>query len=277
MAKSRYLDLRGVRWHVRIEGAGPPLVLLHGFTGSAATWSACTATWARRYCVVAVDFIGHGRSDAPHDVTRYTMDSCVADLEAIADALALEKVRLLGYSMGGRVALHWALKHPERLAALMLESCSPGIADPKERAARRASDDRLAEQLDRGDLAAFVDWWERLPLFATEQNMPAQARAKLRAERMGNRPHGLANALRGLGAGAQSPLWERLPELALPALVLAGELDTKYVAITQATAAALPDAEWVVIEGAGHAIHRERPDVFAQCVDDFLRRRAPAS
>lgn len=273
--ESSYLDLHGLKWHVRIAGKGPPLLVLHGFMGSVATWSACVRAWASDYRVIAVDLVGHGQSAVPADVSRYTLDSCVADLEAIADALRLRSVRLLGYSMGGRVALYWALNHPERLAALLLESSSPGIADPQERAARRASDARLASELDRGDLAAFVDRWERLPLFATERSLPPQARKALREERLANNPAGLANSLRGMGAGSQPSLWGCLSKLEVPTLVVAGEHDTKYVAIAQATAKALPNAECVVIEGAGHAVHRERPDVFTQCVSDFLRRRAP--
>ncbi|PZN12628.1 MAG: 2-succinyl-6-hydroxy-2,4-cyclohexadiene-1-carboxylate synthase [Bacillota bacterium] len=251
-------------------GTGDPIVLLHGFTGSTATWEGHREALARLGPVIAVDLVGHGRSGAPEAVDRYRMERCVADLLALFDRLDLRRVRLVGYSMGGRVALHVTLAAPARVACLVLESASPGIADPAEREQRRRQDEALADRIEREGIAAFVRYWESLPLFATQQRLPAAVRKRLRAQRLANRPRGLANSLRGMGAGAQEPLWDRLPELDLPVLVVVGELDAKYCGIAQEMVRRLPRGRLAVVPGAGHAVHLERPEAFIQVVGTFL-------
>jgi 2-succinyl-6-hydroxy-2,4-cyclohexadiene-1-carboxylate synthase len=253
---------------------GAPLVLLHGFTGGAENWRPLSAAWAGRFRTIAVDLLGHGRSDAPADPARYRMERCVADLAAALDQLGQPGVSVLGYSMGGRIALHFAAAYPERVRALVLESASPGLAAPEERAARVAADEALARQLERDGLEAFVDYWERLPLFASQARLPESVRAVQRAQRLCNNPQGLANSLRGLGTGAQPSLWERLPELHAPTLLVAGALDAKFTAIARQMAAALPAAQLASVPEAGHTVHLERPDVFATLVADFLRDQA---
>jgi 2-succinyl-6-hydroxy-2,4-cyclohexadiene-1-carboxylate synthase len=266
------LSVNHITLNVELAGAGRPLLLLHGFTGSAATWRSQIARLAPHMRAIAPDLVGHGRSDAPIDPERYRMERCVEDLLALLYTLDVERVDVLGYSMGGRVALHLAATAPWRVRALVLESSSPGIADPLERQARAASDEALAGSIERNGLSAFVDRWERLPLFASQAALPADVRAKLRAQRLQNNPLGLANSLRGMGAGRQEPLWERLATLHIPALLIAGELDAKYCAIAQSMAAALPDAQTAIVPNAGHAVHLEQPDVFMRNVLRFLSR-----
>lgn len=264
------ISVNGITLHAALAGAGPPLLLLHGFTGSAATWRPLAERLAPLRRTIAVDLIGHGLSDAPADPARYSMEHCLADLLALLDALGLARAAVLGYSLGGRVALQLAAAAPERVSALVLESASPGLASATERAARAAADDALATAIERDGLAAFVAGWEQLPLWASQAALPAELRARLRAQRLANRRHGLANSLRGMGTGRQASLWDRLPALATPTLLLAGALDEKYTAIAQAMAAALPCAQLAIIAHAGHAIHLERFDVFTQQVITFL-------
>lgn len=264
------IAVNGIRLHVERGGDGPPLLLLHGFTGSAATWEPLLPALQARFHTVAPDLIGHGRSDAPADPARYAMDRCVADLVALLDALDIARAAVLGYSMGGRTALHLALAAPERVSALVLEGASPGIADPAERAARVASDAALADRIEREGLHAFVDAWERLPLFASQQRLPEETRARLRAQRLSHTPRGLANSLRGMGAGAMPPVHDRLSEIAVPVLLIAGELDGKYVEISRAMAGTLPQARITIIPDAGHAPHLEQPEAFTQAVLRFL-------
>lgn len=265
------LAVNGVYLNVEVAGSQPPpFVLLHGFTGSQENWRALRAAWSRRFQVIAVDLLGHGRSDAPADPARYAMDRCVADLAAALDQLGAAAVNVLGYSLGGRVALHFAAAHPERVRALVLESASPGLATPEERAARIAADETLAGRLEREGLEAFVDYWERLPLFASQARLPAEARAALRAQRLQNNPLGLANSLRGLGTGAQPSLWERLPALRAPTLLIAGALDEKFTAIARAMAARLPAARLEIVPDAGHTVHLEQPDLFQHLIAGFF-------
>ena len=256
--------------HVVSAGEGPPLLLLHGFTGSAGTWSSLQRLLSDRFTLHAIDLPGHGRSGAPRDSARYAIDRFATDLTRVLDALALDRAAVLGYSLGGRAALCLALDHPSRVAALVLESASPGIVDPTERARRRAADHALAESIEREGVEAFVDRWERLPLWASQSAVLGSVRASLRAERLANQAHGLANSLRGAGAAAGKPVLDRLGVVAAPALLIAGALDAKYVELAQLMARSMPRAVVQVVERAGHAVHLEQPETFATLVAEFL-------
>jgi 2-succinyl-6-hydroxy-2,4-cyclohexadiene-1-carboxylate synthase len=252
------------------QGEGEAVVLLHGFTGSSASWGPVLPGLAERYRVVAVDLLGHGESDAPDDPGRYAMPRVAADIAALLDHLGVERAHLAGYSMGGRLALYLALASPERWRSLILESSSPGLATAEERAGRVASDEELAAFIEAEGMAAFVDNWERLPLFASQEMLPAAVRAQQRWQRLQNRPAGLAGSLRGMGTGVQPALWGRLPELALPALLLAGALDKKFVAIAQKMARLIPGATLAMVPGAGHTIHLEQPEMWLRVTREWL-------
>lgn len=265
------VDAGGVRLHVATQGhGGVPLVLLHGFTGSSATWDGLTPTWAKERRVLALDLLGHGRSDAPADVTPYAMEACVAQVLAAATKLGVREADWLGYSLGGRVALALALAAPDRVRRLVLESASPGIAAPEERAKRRAADEALADRIAKEGMERFVDAWMDQPLFASLRRLGPAWWARERARRLGGSPVGLANSLRALGQGAQEPLWNRLAEIRAPTLLVSGSLDTKYAAIMDRMAAAMPHARRAVVPDAGHAVHLERPEAFLQTVGPFV-------
>ena len=261
------IPVNGIELNVRRQGSGPALLLLHGFTGSGATWQ--PFDWPG-YETIAVNLPGHGESAKPAGAERYRMERCLEDLVALLDELGVERAAVLGYSMGGRVALHLALHAPERLWALVIESASPGIEDEAERADRRRSDGELADSIVRDGVVPFVDRWQAIPLFASQQRLPADVRQKLRQQRLRNDPAGLANSLRGLGAGEQQPVYTRLHEIATPALVLAGADDAKYRAIAERTAGALPCARLRIVPEAGHAVHLEQPQTFSAAVREFL-------
>jgi 2-succinyl-6-hydroxy-2,4-cyclohexadiene-1-carboxylate synthase len=246
------------------------LVLLHGFTGSAASWQELLSyldlpDWR----IIALDMLGHGRSDAPTDPQRYTIEHCQDDILAALQELGVRPgmAVLLGYSMGGRIALYCAFSGFFR--AVLLESASPGLADASERARRRESDHALAKRIEDEGLAAFVSYWEQIPLFASQSALPEDVRARLRAQRMHNRPVGLANSLRGVGTGMQPALHARLQELYIPVLLVAGALDTKYCSIAHQMAATLPDATLCIVRNAGHTVHLEQPATFAALTRQF--------
>ena len=276
----------GMRYHVARNGSGPPVLFLHGFTGSTETWAPFRARVGEMFSMVAVDLPGHGRTDSPPDVARYALDRLADDLAAILDQLGVQRTTVVGYSLGGRAALRFALRHPSRVAGLFLESASPGIADDGERAARRAADMALADAIEREGITAFVDRWEKLPLWESQAALSAEVRERLRAQRLANDPRGLANSLRGAGAGADSSVLDRLPSLTAPTLVLAGGSDEKYIALGKQIASAIPGGKLLVIpgecappgapgaEGVGHAIHIERPSMFRSVMLGFLRQVA---
>lgn len=262
-------NLAGANYNVMTTGAGAPLTLVHGFTGCAESWAHVEPALASRFKLIMPDLLGHGRTGSPADASRYRMERCVEDLIAILDRLGVDRTNLLGYSMGGRVALAAAIHHPERVASLMLESASPGLAAIEERQTRTASDNNLADLIEREGIEAFVARWERIPLFSSQERLPEAVRARLRSQRLLNNPAGLANSLRGLGTGVQTPLWDRIGELRMPCLIMAGELDAKFVDIARRMAAAISGARLAIIEGAGHTVHLERPEAFERLVLGF--------
>ena len=239
-------------------GAVPTtVVLLHGFAGTRRAWDPVVERLdPERYTPLAPDLRGHG--DA-HDARPVTFEACVADVLAAAP----ERFVLCGYSMGGRIAQHVALAAPERVERLVLVATTAGLADEDERAARRAADERLAAFADGATIEQFADRWAAQPLFAGTP--PAAARI-WREDLLRNDPHALAAVLRGIGTGAMAPLWERLPTLTMPATVLAGAGDPKFVALGERLAAALPNGELVVVEGAGHGLPRETPEAVAAAI-----------
>jgi 2-succinyl-6-hydroxy-2,4-cyclohexadiene-1-carboxylate synthase len=234
-----------------IPHVAPALVLLHGFTQTRQSWRRTVqALGAGRYRALVPDLPGHGQAE--HRTASF--DACTAYIRALAPP----RFTLAGYSMGGRIALHAALQlRPERL---VLIGASPGLQDAAEREQRRAADEALAERIEAIGVEAFAVQWGAQPLFAGQ---PPRVAAAAHADRLRNRPHGLASALRGLGTGVMEPLWDRLPELAIPVTLVVGERDEKFRAIAERMRERLPDARLVVVPGAGHAAHLEDPEAIA--------------
>ncbi|MCA9873659.1 MAG: 2-succinyl-6-hydroxy-2,4-cyclohexadiene-1-carboxylate synthase [Anaerolineales bacterium] len=247
-----------------------PLLLLHGFTGSSRNWGDIVPTLAERFMVITVDLLGHGRTPSPTRPARYMMEAAAADLIDLLDQLAIEQTSLLGYSMGGRLALYLAAQYPQRWQALILESASPGLKEKAEQIERRQSDNALAKRIEGEGLEAFVDYWESLPLWASQAQLPAETRTELRRQRLQNNPVGLANSLRGMGTGAQPSQWRRLSKLNLPVLLVVGELDAKFLAINQEMASLIPQARLAIVPGAGHTVHLERPSRYTELVRGFI-------
>ncbi len=234
------------------------LVLLHGFTQTGRSWDPVRQrVGAERYRHAAPDLRGHGTAT---DRRPVSFDTIARDLDAVvADGAVLS-----GYSMGGRIALHYALARPGRVARLVLVGASPGLADPAERTERRAADDALADRIERIGLERFADEWGALPLWAGQ---PRDVAAAARADRMRNTAAGLAAALRGLGTGTMEPLWDRLEELAIPVTLVAGERDAKFRAIAERMAERLAQPRLVVVPAAGHAAQLEAPGAVAAAIE----------
>jgi 2-succinyl-6-hydroxy-2,4-cyclohexadiene-1-carboxylate synthase len=235
-----------------------PLVLLHGFTQTGRGWDEVVRhLGGERYRPLAPDLRGHGAAAARRPID---FPSCVADVAGLAPG----RFALAGYSMGGRLALHVALAHPERVSRLVLVSTTAGIEDPAERARRRDADERLAAWMTSQRMAEVADRWAAQPLFAGQ---PPDVAAAARADRLHNEPEHLAAALRGIGTGAMQPLWERLGELTMEVAVLAGERDEKFVALAQRLAGALPRGAPTIVAGAGHALPLEAPPAVAAAIE----------
>ncbi|MDE4083981.1 2-succinyl-6-hydroxy-2,4-cyclohexadiene-1-carboxylate synthase [Planococcus maritimus] len=264
------LMTNGVRYHIEVAGeaACPVLVLLHGFTGSTATWKTVIENW-RDYRIVAIDLIGHGQTESPADESRYTMERQLDDLDFIFEEMKLEKFTLLGYSMGGRTALAYACEFPDRIDLLVLESASPGLKTEAARQERRERDAQLAFNILEGGIEQFVGKWENIPLFDSQKSLPEYVRQQVKQERLAQNAQGLANSLKGMGTGSQRSYWDCLPELKMRVLLITGELDPKFYATAREMQELLPNAEHRIIS-AGHAIHVEKPVEFATMVMERL-------
>ena len=234
--------------------------------GSSADWEPVVDDLSDGYFCILIDLPGHGASTG-RDAEAYTMDAAVQAVSGVLDAVECGPVGLLGYSMGGRVALRVALRHPDRVRRLVLESVSPGIADASERSERRRIDDQRARKIE-ADLPGFLRQWYRMPLFASlDRHGLVEAMVQRRAN---NDAAEIARALRGFSPGRQSPLWNDLTELAMPTLLLTGGLDPKYPDVTARAAERIPKARRIIIPDAGHNVHAERPAAYRQAVRDFL-------
>ena len=241
-----------------------PLILLHGFTQTGASWQ---PVLDRLYLdppleIVTPDQRGHGEQSAARPILLPAM---------AADAMAQRagEIALAGYSMGGRAALLAAVASPGRVTHLALISTTAGIEDDAERARRVAADESLAARIEGLPIEEVVDGWASQPLFSAQD--PAVT-AFAREDRLRNDPAGLAASLRGAGTGKMGSLWGSLPSLTMPTLVMVGEKDAKFRAIGERLAAALPDAELVVVPGAGHQLPLEAPEAVAHELERLLAR-----
>lgn len=229
------------------------IVLLHGFTQTRQSWRRTIA--AGRYRAIAPDLPGHGQ--AAERLASFA--ACSAYVRALAGG----PCTLVGYSMGGRIALHTALTQPGLVERLVLIGASPGIADPAEREARRRADEELARRIEAIGVEAFAEEWGAQALFAGQE---ARVAAAAHADRLRNTAAGLAAALRGLGTGVMEPLWGRLGELTMPVTLVVGERDAKFRAIAEQMAAAIAGSRVELIAGAGHAVQLEQPDRVAAAI-----------
>jgi 2-succinyl-6-hydroxy-2,4-cyclohexadiene-1-carboxylate synthase len=245
------------RLHAEISGSGTRLVLVHGFSQTGRSWGRLVPHFAETHQVMCVDLPGHGDSATISE-----------DLAGSAELLGAAGARAtyIGYSMGGRVALHLALARPDLVERLVLLGATGGLDSEQERADRRDADEQLANDLERDGVDAFLTRWLANPLF---EHLPHDQAAL--DDRRRNSVAGLAASLRRTGTGTQQPLWARLHALEMPVLVLAGEYDIKFRAIGERIASTMGrNCEFGVVPAAGHAAHLERPDAFEKIVTEFL-------
>ncbi len=262
------LDRNDVRLSYFVEGQGPPVTLLHGSTQSGKSWRELIGRMPAGWKWIVPDLRGHGetqtRAGAP-----CSMDACTDDLIALWEELDLGRAHLVGYSMGGRLALHVAAQRPERLLSLLTIGAHAGLEEDS-RQGRRQGDEALAERIEKDGIESFVDYWASQPLFAGLERRGPSYLAELRAQRLKNHVAGLACSLRGMGAGAMEPVWQDLPRVKAPCTFVAGQLDHGYVASARRLAATVQQGRVEIVPRAGHAVHQERPEAFARVLANHL-------
>ncbi|PEC20985.1 2-succinyl-6-hydroxy-2,4-cyclohexadiene-1-carboxylate synthase [Bacillus cereus] len=265
------VTLQGVSYEYEVVGSGEPLLLLHGFTGSIETWRPFISSWSEQFQIIVVDLVGHGKTESPEDVTHYDIRNVALQMKELLDYLHIDKAHILGYSMGGRLAITMACLYPDYVHSLLLENCTAGLESEEDRKERREKDERLADKIEREGIESFVSMWENIPLFETQKRLAQNVQEAVRKERLINNPKGLANSLRGMGTGAQPSWWDELKNLKLPVLLMNGEYDEKFFRILKNIEKCVPHAKFVKIDGAGHAIHVEQPEKFDTIVKGFLK------
>jgi len=256
------LQREDVRLSYFVEGEGPPITLLHGFTQSGRSWREVISKMPAGWKWIVPDLRGHGETQTRQG-SPCSMDACMEDLLALWDDLGVERTHLAGYSMGGRLALHVAARRPDRVLSLLTIGAHAGLEEDA-REGRRRGDEGLAERMEKEGLEAFVDYWGALPLFAGLQRRGPPYVAQVRAERLQNHVAGLACSLRDMGAGAMEPVWNELGQVTFPCTFVAGQQDHGYVASARRLAATVRNGKFEIVPRAGHAVHQERPDAFAR-------------
>ncbi len=257
--------------HVRNGTRGRPVVvLLHGFLGSHADWQAVISVLDPDFDVLAVDLPGHGDSVGEMDAAAFTLPGAACAVMQCLDAGGIESALVIGYSMGGRLALYMALHAPERCRAVIMESASPGLMDEKQAAARILADENWARRFESEPLAEVLQAWYKQPVFSTLTEQ-ADLYEKMIQQRLRNRGVAVARSLRGMSVGAQTPLWDRLPELQRDVWVLTGQRDAKYCRVAAAMAERSRRIRAVPVPDAGHNAHLERPVAFNRQVLDILK------
>ena len=239
--------------------------MLHGFTLGGPSWDDLTSRMPAGWRWIAPDLRGHGH--APAD--ECTMERCAADLVEMWDHLGVERSHVVGYSMGGRLALHVAVRLPERTRSLLTIGAHAGL-EGAERDQRRRADEELARRIETDGLDAFVQDWEAMPMFAGIARRGDEFVGRLHEIRMRNSATGLAASLRGMGAAAMQPLWDELPNIGMPCTFAAGEEDRRFIDAAVRISGLVPDSCMRAIPGCGHAAQFEDPDATAAVLVEHL-------
>jgi 2-succinyl-6-hydroxy-2,4-cyclohexadiene-1-carboxylate synthase len=244
--------------HYLLRGRGETVTLLHGFTQRGSSWDEVTSLLPPRWSFLTPDLPGHGESGDG----GATMEESGAALVDLWDQLGVARTHLVGYSLGGRLALHTASLHPDRIASLVTIGAHAGFTG--EARERRLEEDRaLADEIERRGVEWFAEDWATRPLFAGLARRGPAYLEGVQARRRENRAGGLAASLRGMGGGATDPFWDRLNRITAPTLLVAGAEDERYVAMAARLAGEIPGAETAIVPDASHVVHMEQPGAFA--------------
>lgn len=263
-------QIYGLRLPDEDIGKRVPVLMLHGFTCSSADLTPLMIRLSENFFPLALDLTGHGDSPKPASVEPYFLENQVLLLQEVILGLDLKKPVLLGYSMGGRLATGFALKHQDLISALILLSTSFGIEKKSERLERLRRDLLLAESIEREGIEKFITRWMNLPLFSRYEGLPEEEYERIKGLKLRNSPAALACSLRGFSQGLMPSLWDHISEINLPTLLLTGETDKKFCEIAIQAHQRLGNSGHQTIANAGHCIHLENPDVCMENINRFL-------
>ncbi|HLR64193.1 MAG TPA: 2-succinyl-6-hydroxy-2,4-cyclohexadiene-1-carboxylate synthase [Pseudogracilibacillus sp.] len=250
------------------DEADETVALFHGFTGSRSTWKQVAKSLNRSYKVIVIDLPGHGDTQL---TKPFSMQTFAADFVELLKNEAVKKTHLIGYSLGGRTALSLTCYYPQFVDKLILESASPGLSDLKESEQRRNQDAKLANFIEKEGIEAFVDYWEHIPLFKSQNKLSNERQAKIRHGRLNQSAEGLSKSLRYMGTGSQPSWWDDLSELVNKTFLITGQLDSKFVHINQQMEKLISDCKHITIPNVGHAVHLENEAVYIETIYKCLQ------
>lgn len=259
-----------IHYELRGEPSRPKLLFLHGFMGCGSDFTATIDALLPDFYCLTLDLPGHGQTQVDGAV-RYDMEVLAPTLLNLLHQLNFAPCHLVGYSMGGRLALYLSCLFAQKFLSVLLVSASPGLENESERFLRRHQDAVFADVLDSEDWPTVLKQWYEQPLFATFKT--CKSFNAIFQRRLQNCPHQLAQALQALGTGAQPSLWSALPSLQMPVTLVVGALDLKFVQINQRMAAQIPLALLQVVPGCGHVVHAENLAAFIAVLQAHLSRR----
>ena len=259
------LNCANIALEVEVTGTGEPVLIIHGFTGSGSAMAPLTELLGGTR--IAPDLIGHGRSESPISLDPYSLKNISLQLSSLMKQLDASPASIIGYSLGGRIALTFALSHPEMVKSLALIGTSPGISNGQERERRLKHDHELAASISEAGIGKFIDTWVAMPMWESlRQSLTPEQWHDSITQRTANHPLGLANSLRASGTGAMPPLHDILQDLGAPTLLIVGEQDSKFLQIAKEMAPRIPRARIEIIANSGHATHLEQPHATAEAI-----------
>lgn len=247
-----------------------PIIFLHGFTGSVNDWESIQSKIHNKFTPIFIDLIGHGSSSSPINEEHYSAGSQIKFLYEIIDFLNIDKLFLVGYSMGGRLALQFSLKFPTKVLGLILESTSFGIENGAERAKRVESDKSLAEKITGEGIEKFIDYWYSLPLFNSLKHLPAERFRELKQVRKKNDLNGLKNTLLRFSTGKMKYLIPESKKIRFKVLLIVGDLDKKFKESSKKVVEQIPNSMLKIVPNTGHNVHFEKPEVFLKLINEFI-------
>lgn len=248
-----------------------PILFLHGFTGSSNDWKFIVGNLPSEFTPIFIDLVGHGNSTSSYEIEKYSEGSHIEIINQVIEFLSIQEIILVGYSMGGRLALSFTINFPNKVKALVLESSSFGIENLVERKERVLSDIELAAKIKNIGISNFIDYWMNIPLFESMGNIDPLKVEKLKKRKIAeNSVVGLKNSLVGFSQGKMKFLGESLKTIKIKVLILAGELDEKYCGIGAEMHREIQNSEFKIVSDCGHNVHFEKPEDFLKFLNGFL-------
>jgi 2-succinyl-6-hydroxy-2,4-cyclohexadiene-1-carboxylate synthase len=268
------LETNGIKFNIEhpkdIDRNKDYVLFLHGFTGCAEDWFPVFEQMPDKYNYIALDITGHGKSDSPVDPSKYTVESLTSQIKYIKDHLTPNKIFILGYSMGGRLALNYAITYPDDIKGLILESTSAGIKNDEERQKRYEGDLKIVEYIETHSLEEFIEMWQDQEIFNTQRRFSNDKLKKIKKKKASGSKIGYANSLKGFSTGIMPPVHDKLKKIPVKTLLITGDLDSKFTGINARLSKRFFKAKHKIVRNSGHNTHLEDSKRFIEIVINYL-------